>query len=64
MTDEERPEAGEREAIRFAEEVDQELARLRAAVWDLIDGLDATGGFAELEAGRGGDGPRWSASAG
>jgi hypothetical protein len=58
--DEERPMPEEQEAIRYAEEADREVVRLRAAVADLadlIDGLDATGGFAELEAGLGGDGP-------
>jgi hypothetical protein len=51
------PTPEEQEVIRFVEEVDQELVRLRVAVGDLIEGLDATGGFAELEAGHGGDGP-------
>src|SRR5215210_1707662 len=45
------------EVIQYAEEVDGELAQLRVAVWDLIDDLDATGGFVELEAGRGSEGP-------
>ncbi len=51
------PKAGEQEVLQYAEEVDQELTRLRAAVRDLIDDLDATGGVMELEVGRGGDGP-------
>jgi hypothetical protein len=55
--DEEQPKPEEQEAIRYAEEVDQEVVRLRVAVGDLIDGLDASGAFVELEAGRGGDGP-------
>ena len=55
--DEEQPKSEEQEVIRYAEEVDQELAQLRVAVWDLIDSLDATGGFVDLEAGCGGDGP-------
>ena len=54
---EEQPTPEEQEAIRYAEEVDQEIAGLRAAVGDLIDLLDATGGFIDLEAGCGGDGP-------
>jgi hypothetical protein len=54
---EEQTKAEEQEVIQYAEEVDQELAQLRVAVWDLIDDLDATGGFGELEAGHGGNGP-------
>jgi len=54
---EEQAKAEEQEVIQYAEEVDQELAQLRVAVWDLIDDLEMTGGFVELEAGRGGDGP-------
>ena len=55
--DEERPRPEEQEAIRYAEEVDREVVRLRAAVGDLIDRLDAADAFVELEAGLGGDGP-------
>ena len=55
--DEDRPKPEEQEAIRYAEEVDQEVVRLRAAVGDLIDSLDATDAFIDLEAGHGGDGP-------
>jgi hypothetical protein len=51
------PRPEEQEVIRFAEEVDQELVRLRVAVGDLIDGLDAADAFVALEAGHGGDGP-------
>ena len=54
---EEQPKSDAQEAVQYAEEVDQELTQLRTAVWDLIDDLDATGGFVELEAGRGGNGP-------
>ena len=54
---EEQAKAEEQEVIQYAEEVDQELTQLRVAVWDLIDDLDVTGGFVELEAGRGSDGP-------
>ncbi len=39
----EQPTSAEREVRRSAEKIDQELAELRAAVWDLIDGLDAIG---------------------
>lgn len=51
------PMSEEQEVFEYAEEVDQELTQLRVAVGDLIDDLDATGGFVELEAGRGGNGP-------
>jgi hypothetical protein len=54
---EEQAKAEEQGVIQYAEEVDQELIQLRVAVWDLIDDLDVTGGFVELEAGRGSDGP-------
>ena len=54
---EEQAKPEEQEVIQYAEEVDQELTQLRVAVWDLIDDLDVTGGFVELEAGRGSDGP-------
>ena len=54
---EEQPTPAEQEVIRYAEEVDREIAGLRAAVGDLIDLLDATGGAIDLEAGCGGDGP-------
>jgi hypothetical protein len=54
---EEQPKLEEQELTQYAEEVDHELTQLRAAVWDLIDDFDATGGFVELEAGHGGDGP-------
>jgi hypothetical protein len=47
----------EDEIIRYAEEVDQELAQLRVAVWDLIDLLDANGSLIDLETGQGGNGP-------
>jgi hypothetical protein len=50
-------EPEEQDVIQYAEEVDQELAQLRAAVWDLIDDLDDTGGFIALETERGGNGP-------
>jgi hypothetical protein len=55
--DEERPMPEEQEAIRYAEEADRDVVRLRVAVGDLIDRLDATDAFVELEAGLGGDGP-------
>jgi len=55
--DEEQPKPEEQEAIRYAEEVDREVVQLRAAVGDLIDGLDATDAWFALEAGPGGDGP-------
>ena len=45
----ERPAPGE--AIRYAEEVDREIAGLRAAVGDPIDRLDVTGVLMDLEAG-------------
>jgi len=51
------PKSDEQEALQYAEEVDQELAQLRVAVWDLIDLLDDTGGFVDLETGQGGEGP-------
>jgi hypothetical protein len=47
----------EQEIIRYAEEVDQEIVQLRAAVGDLIDSLDEAGGLIDLEAGCAGDGP-------
>jgi Domain of unknown function (DUF4209) len=53
---EEQPMPEEQEVIQYGEEVDQEIAGLRAVLGDLIDLLDATGGFG-LEAGCGGDGP-------
>ena len=57
LMDGEQPKFEEQDVIQYAEEVDQELAQLRAAVWNLIDDLDETGGFVALETGRGGDGP-------
>ena len=54
---EEQTKPEEQEVIQYAEEVDQELTHLRVAVWDLIDDFDATGGFVELEAEQGGNGP-------
>jgi hypothetical protein len=53
----EQPAPEEQEVLQYAEEVDKEIAGLRAAAGDLIDLLDATGGFIDLEAGCGGDGP-------
>jgi hypothetical protein len=54
---EKQPKPDEQEVIQYAEEVDQELAQLRAAVWDLIDRLDDTGLLIDLETGCGGNGP-------
>jgi hypothetical protein len=51
------PMSEEREIIQYAEEVDEELAQLRVAVWDLVDLLDANGMVVDLEAGHSGDGP-------
>ena len=47
----------EQEIIQYAEEVDQEIVQLRAAVGDLIDSLDEAGGLIDLEVGCAGDGP-------
>ena len=55
--DEEQPKSEEKEVLQYAEEVNQELTQLRVAVRDLIDDLDATGGFMDLKAGRDGNGP-------
>ena len=51
------PKSEEQEVLQYAEEVDQELAQLRVAVWDLIDLLDDTGGFVDLETRHDGEGP-------
>jgi hypothetical protein len=55
--EQEHPKSEEQDVLQYAEKVDGELAQLRVAVWDLIDDLDSTGGFVELEAGRGSEGP-------
>ena len=55
--DKEHPKSEEQEVLQYAEEIDDELAQLRAAVWNLIDDLDDTGGFIALETGHGGNDP-------
>ena len=54
--DQEQPKPEPQEVIQYAEEVDQVLTP-RVAVWDLIDDLNATGGFIDLGTGRDDDGP-------